>query len=111
MSGIIEKKSHPFLIITGQIPTNKKIEFEHTFRIGFSSLSKECISKSLSEDCEQEGVYYFFSMWSCNASLQNFMESLEFQLLNGAFHALGYIGQNVHGSILRSEPQIHISLS
>jgi hypothetical protein len=111
MANIIEKKLHPILIISGQIPINKKIEFQHTFRIGFSSLSKECISKSLSEDCEREGIYYFFSMWSCEATLRNFMESTEFQLLNGAFHALGNVSQHVRGNILRSEPQIYISLS
>jgi hypothetical protein len=111
MGTIIEKKTHPFLIISGEIPINKKIEFEHTFRIGFSSLSKDCISKSLSEDCDREGIYYFFSMWPSEEALQNFMDSLEFQLLNGAFHALGIIGQNVHGNILSTVPQIRISLS
>jgi hypothetical protein len=108
---IIEKKSHPFLIISGQIPLNKRIEFEHTFRIGFSSLSRDCISKSLSEDCDREGVYYFFSMWSCEAALQNFMGSMEFQLLNGAFHALGHVSRNLNGNILSDEPRIPISLS
>ncbi|HET7002635.1 MAG TPA: hypothetical protein VFI33_15030 [Puia sp.] len=111
MATIIEKKSLPFLIISGQIPINKKIEFEHTFRIGFSSLSKDCISKSLSEDCERGGVYYFFSMWSSAQTLQNFIDSPEFQLLNGAFHALGNIGKNVQGNIFRYEPEIFISLS
>jgi hypothetical protein len=111
MTNIIEKKHHPILIISGQIPINKKIEFEHTFRIGFSSLSKDCMSKSLSEDCDREGIYYFFSMWSSESTLQNFMESPEFQLLNGAFHALGSVSQHIHGNILKSEPQIYISLS
>ncbi len=111
MGIIVEKRSHPFLIISGEIPINKKIEFEHTFRIGFSSLSKDCISKNLSEDCDRQGVYYFFSMWSSEKALQNFMGSSEFQLLNGAFHALGHISQNVQGNILSIEPQIHVSLS
>jgi hypothetical protein len=111
MSAIIKKISHPFLIMSGQIAINKKIEFEHTFRIGFSSLTNDCISKNLSEDCEQKGVYYFFSVWSSNASLQQFMESREFQLLNGAFHALGSVSKALNGNIITTEPAIHISLS
>ena len=111
MSSIITKRSNPFLIISGQITVSKKIEFEHTFRIGFSSLSRDCLSRNLSEDCDQEGMYYFFSLWSNNSALQHFLESPEFQLLNGAFHALGSVSQTINGNVLKSEPEIHISLS
>jgi quinol monooxygenase YgiN len=102
MTKIIEQSIHPFLVISGRIADHKKIEFEHTFRVGFSSISMECISKTLSEDKNDEGIYYFFSLWTSEQALKIFMESLEFQLLNGAFHALGSVGQTIRGTIYSS---------
>jgi quinol monooxygenase YgiN len=105
------KRSQPFLIISGQIAAHKKIEFEHTFRIGFSSLSSECISKNMSEDRNKEGIYYFFSLWPDNDSLNHFMDSQEFQLLNGAFRALGCATRTINGNLDLTEPNMYTSLS
>jgi quinol monooxygenase YgiN len=96
---ITETGSPSFLIISGQVAANKKIELEHSFRIGFRSMSRACISKSLSEDFSRKGLYYFFSVWPDNESLRHFMSSPEYQLLHGAFRALGDILQIMQGNI------------
>ncbi len=111
MAIYMENSLYPCLILIGKIPVNKKMEFEQTFRIGFSSLSKDCISKNLSEDCDQPGLYYFFSLWSSEETLRNFKKSPEFQLLNGAFHALGKVGPRVYENVLTSEQHMHFSFS
>ena len=111
MLSITEECFQPFLIVSGQIAVNKKIEFEHTFRIGFSSFSNECLSKNLSEDRNKEGLYYFFSLWPNDESLKIFLGSMEFQLLNGAFHALGNISQTLSGNIVRPKPLSQPSFS
>ena len=91
-----------FLMISGHILRNKKKEFEQTFRLGFSFLSKDCISRSISIDKENEEIYYFFSLWSHEEALNSFMESSDFQLLNGAFYALGENRQSVKGKVIDS---------
>jgi hypothetical protein len=111
MKTIMESNNHPFLIISGRIPANKKQEFEQTFRIGFSSLSRDCISKSLSQDCDQAENYYFFSLWPSDKSLRIFMDSPEFQLLNGVFHALGRVSQTSIGNMLSTDSEMPINLS
>ena len=111
MTAYMENTVYPCLVMVGKIPANKKIEFEQTFRVGFSSFSKDCISKNLSEDCDQKGLYYFFSMWSCEDSLRKFKKSPEFQLLNGAFYALGNAGPRLYENGLSSEQHVHFSFS
>lgn len=88
-----------FLHISGQIRDNKYKEFEQTFGLGFSTLSKGCISNSLSVDINNEGFYHFFSIWKNDGALKIFLESADFQLLSGAFHALGTVSQTDIGEI------------
>jgi len=90
----------PFLIISGHISRNKRHEFEQTYRSGFESLSKTCIKYSVSEDSINSGLFHFFSVWKNEYALQAFKESPEFQILNGAFHALGKITQVISGNVL-----------
>lgn len=87
------------MIISGEIDNYKKTEFEHSFRIGFSSIPKDCLSKILLEDCNEACQYYFFSVWSSEESLKAFTESADFQLLKGAFQALGKVTLMLSGNL------------
>jgi quinol monooxygenase YgiN len=107
MAGIVETNEHPFLIISGHISENKQKEFEHTFRIGLSGLTRDCIASHLSEDKNEDGQYYFFSLWSNERAMKRFMESPEFQMLSGAFHALGNITETLNGTVKDNHQSIH----
>jgi quinol monooxygenase YgiN len=95
-----EKNTNPFLIISGHISGNKRKEFEQTFRLAFSTLSGDCLTRSLSADIANEGQYYFFSVWTNDNALKLFMDSTEFLLMNGAFHALGSVMHTRNGFII-----------
>jgi quinol monooxygenase YgiN len=103
---MIDKNMNYFLIISGQISGNKRKEFEQTFRLAFSSLSDNCIERCLSEDTSKEGNYYFFSLWSDENAMKIFKGSMEFQLMNGAFHALGFVIQTINGNVVESQRYI-----
>jgi hypothetical protein len=98
-----EKDMNHFLVISGHISVNKKKEFEQTFRLAFNSLSGDCLECSLSIDTNKEGDYHFFSLWSDKSAMNNFMSSMEYQLMNGAFHALGTIKKTFNGNVLESQ--------
>ncbi|HSZ33758.1 MAG TPA: antibiotic biosynthesis monooxygenase [Puia sp.] len=88
-----------FLIISGQIGQSKKKEFEQTFRLAFSVKGEDCIAYNLSADISKEGYYHFFSLWTSDEALQRFMKSTEYELMNGAFHALGHVDQYFTGNV------------
>jgi hypothetical protein len=86
-----EKHTGHFLKISGEIPNDKKKEFEQTIRFVFNQLPQECIQRELSFDANSEGKYSVFSLWLDEHSLLKFMESEEFLLIKGAYSALGHI--------------------
>jgi|KBSMisStandDraft_5_1062788.scaffolds.fasta_scaffold01144_18 quinol monooxygenase YgiN len=90
---------YPFLIISGHISEKKRLEFEHTFRIGLNALTGNCLSKSIAEDQISYGEYHFFSIWKDEDALQDFLNSGEYQLLTGAFHSLGKLKQITNGQV------------
>ena len=92
-----EKHMAYFLKISGGIAENKAKEFEQTIRFLFNQLPPECIERSLTEDVNNHGHYYFLSLWQNERSLRKFLESEEFQLIKGAYSALGYLEKTVHG--------------
>ncbi|MEJ0082091.1 MAG: antibiotic biosynthesis monooxygenase [Puia sp.] len=94
-----ESHLNHFLVISGHISGNKKKEFEQTFRLAFGSLSEDCLEYCLSVDTNKEGDYHFFSVWSNENAMKSFLNSMEFQLMNGAFHALGSIKKTMNGSV------------
>jgi quinol monooxygenase YgiN len=96
---MIEISTNRFMIISGQISAHKIKEFEQTFRLAFSTLSDECIKRSLSVDTNKDGYYYFFSIWTSEIAMKTFKDSMEFQLMNGAFHALGAVNHTLCGSV------------
>jgi hypothetical protein len=93
----MEKTNPHFLRISGDVPVNKRKEFEQTFRFVFNQLPVECIEHSLSEDVFIDGHYHFFSVWLTGSSMKLFMASVEFQLLSGAYFTLGEEQVTVHG--------------
>jgi hypothetical protein len=95
----MDKNTPHFLRISGDVPGNKRKEFEQTFRFVFNQLPGECIEHSLSVDVFVEGHYHFFSLWLSGSSMRQFMASVEFQLLTGAYFALGGEERTVHGPI------------
>ena len=100
----MEKNTPHFLQISGNVPGNKRKEFEQTFRFVFNQLPGGCIEHSLSEDVFVEGHYHFFSVWITGGALRLFMASMEFQLLTGAYFTLGDEEKTAHGPITVIQP-------
>jgi quinol monooxygenase YgiN len=96
---ISETDEKPFLIISGQITSNKRKEFEQTFRLASSSLSRDCLKHALTIDAIQPDKYHFFSVWTSETAIREFIASPEYQLLNGAFHALGSVNHVFNGRL------------
>ena len=96
----MEKNTPHFLQISGNVPGNKRKEFEQTFKFVFNQLPGGCIEHSLSEDVFVEGHYHFFSVWLSDTAMKSFMSSVEFQLLSGAYYTLGDDNEKlVHGPL------------
>jgi len=95
----MEKNTPHFLRISGDVPGNKRREFEQTFRFVFNQLPGECIEHSLSADVFVDGHYHFFSLWLTAKAMKLFMESIEYQLLTGAYFTLGGEEKTTHGPI------------
>jgi quinol monooxygenase YgiN len=98
-----------FLIISGHIGQSKKKEFEQTFRLALSVKTEDCLAYNLSADINKEGHYHFFSLWTTDKALKNFMESTEFELMNGAFHALGHVDQSLTGNLSETKNLIRLN--
>jgi hypothetical protein len=96
---MMEKNTPHFLRISGDVPENKRREFEQTLKFVFNHLPSECVEHSLSIDVFVEGHYHFFSLWLSGSSVKAFMASMEFQLLTGAYFTLGNDEKMVHGPI------------
>ena len=56
----MEKNTLYFLRISGDVPQNKRKEFEQTFRFVFNQLPSECIEHSLSGDLLLMDITIFF---------------------------------------------------
>ena len=95
----MEKNTPHFLRISGDVPGNKRKEFEQTLRFVIHQLPEECIEHSLSADVFVDGHYHFFSVWITANAMKIFMASVEFQLLTGAYFTLGTDEQTVHGPV------------
>jgi len=89
-----------FLKLTGYIPENKRKEFEQTFKFVFAQLPHECLDHSLSIDHMRHGYYHFFSLWSSAKVLSNFLNSQEFQVLEGAYDTLGSMVSSMQGELV-----------
>ena len=95
----MEKNSPHFLRISGYVPGNKRKEFEQTLNFVFNQLPGDCIEHSLSENVFFKGHYHFFSVWLTGNALRLFMASTEFQLLTGAYFALGNEEKTAYGPL------------
>lgn len=106
---LVDSKINFFLIISGQISQSKKKEFEQTFRLAFSVKTENCLAYNLSADMNKDGYYYFFSLWTSEEALKKFMESTDYELMNGAFHALGHVDQFLTGNITDTKNLIKLN--
>jgi hypothetical protein len=88
-----------FLKVSGDIAGNKGKEFEQTIRFVFNQMPPECVERTLSLDIHQEGHYYFFSLWLGERALKNFLNSGEYQLISGAYDALGTMNVSFYGTV------------
>ena len=95
----MEKSTPHFLRVSGDVPLNKRREFEQTIKFVFNQLPGGCIEHSLSSDVFIDGHYHFFSLWLTGSSMKAFMASMEFQLITGAYFTLGGEEQTVHGPL------------
>lgn len=98
----MEKKMH-FLKLSGFIPENKRKEFEQTFRFIFNQLPADCIEHDLSTDINSPGKYHFYSLWPSLNALGVFMKSQEFQVLEGAYEALGSLDKTSSGELVDNQ--------
>ena len=96
---VLVENMNSFLIISGHIKESKRREFEQTFRLASSTITRNCLTHNLTTESTKEGYYHFFSLWSNEIDLGRFAESEEFLLINGAFHALGVLDQSLTGNI------------
>jgi quinol monooxygenase YgiN len=96
---LVESNMNCFLIISGKIAESKRREFEQTFRLVSSTMAKGCLMHNLATDVNKEGYYHFFSLWSNDDEMKKFTESEEYLLMNGAFHALGFVEESWIGNI------------
>ncbi len=87
-----------FLKVSGTIDARKEREFLQTAKFIFNHLPPDCISKNLSKDVDLSDTYYFYSLWSSKAALDDYMASTEFDLLTGAFTTLGFQHDMVCGT-------------
>jgi quinol monooxygenase YgiN len=106
---LVDSKMNYFLIISGQIAQSKKKEFEQTFRLAFSVKTEDCLVYNLSADTSKDGYYHFFSLWTSDEALKKFMESTDYELMNGAFHALGHIEQSMTGNISEAKHLVKLA--
>ena len=95
----MEKNVPHFLRISGDVPGNKRKEFEQTLKFVFNQLPEDCIEHSLCADVFVDGHYHFFSVWLTAKAMRTFMASIEFQLLTGAYFTLGTDEKTSHGPI------------
>ena len=96
----MEKNTPHFLRVSGDVPENKRREFEQTLKFVFNQLPPgDCIEHSLSEDVFVDGHYHFFSIWISGKSMKAFMASMEFQLITGAYFTLGGEEKTIHGPL------------
>jgi hypothetical protein len=79
------------LKISGWVKEQKKFELEDTVKFACGLLSDKCVEKSLSMESLFGDQYYFFTSWSTEKALREFIESEEYQLVRSAFDALGVL--------------------
>jgi hypothetical protein len=82
------------LKISGTIGSTKHQEFEQTIRFVFNLLPITCVSSHLSIDVFNTDVYHLFTVWRTGTDLSKFKRSSEFQLIKGAFDALGFVDRS-----------------
>ena len=88
-----------FLKVSGDIASNKGKEFKQTIRFVFNQLPPDCIERTLSRDILQEGHYYFFSLWLNEWAFKNLLDLDEYQLVSGAYDALGRMDMSFYGNV------------
>jgi hypothetical protein len=86
-----EKSKMHFLRISGIVKRIKKYEFENTVKFVFRLFTDDCIEHSLAAEIQSKNAYYFYTSWKSEAALKKFMESEEYQLVRGAYDALGVL--------------------
>ena len=96
----MQKGTMHFLKMSGYVPISKHKEFEQTFRFISNQLSTDCLQYNLSIDIFDINIYHFYSLWSSEESEHKFLQSPEFQILQGAFQTLGSLGQKSSGKLV-----------
>jgi hypothetical protein len=88
------------LKIFGTISSAKQKEFEQTIRFAVNLLPSSCISSHLSMDVFNSNTYHFFTLWRSPADMAAFRRSNEFDLIRGAFQALGFLDRSFVGELI-----------
>ena len=86
-----------FLKISGTVQSGKEREFQQTVMFIFNHLPASCISRNLAVDVDQSNLYHIYSLWRSRRALLSFRSSNEFELLKGAFEALGAYREGLEG--------------
>ncbi|HET7000719.1 MAG TPA: hypothetical protein VFI33_05410 [Puia sp.] len=70
---------------------HKQREFEKMVKYACGLMPVECIDKNLSVEIFTGDEYYFFSQWTTEPSLRNFIHSEEYQLIRTAYDVMGVL--------------------
>lgn len=79
------------LRISGYIPERKVLEFRQSYQELLGKQPRECLDFSLSQDLINSTLFHFFSLWPDEESMEDFKNSVAFQMLIGSFKVLGFI--------------------
>jgi hypothetical protein len=83
--------------ISGAIDRSKKKEFEQTVRFVFNRICDAGTERQLYVEVNDDSVYHFYLEWQNELSLKKFRESEEYELMIGAYIALGRLGKTMYG--------------
>jgi hypothetical protein len=87
------------LKISGTIGSPKHKEFEQTIRFVFNLLPSTCLASHLARDVFRTDAYHLFTLWPTATDLSIFKESSEYDLIRGAFDALGFMDRSFAGHL------------
>jgi hypothetical protein len=96
-------KKRSLLKISGTIGAAKHKEFEQTIRFVLNLLPPTCIASHLSQDVFRPDMYHVFTLWITSNDLARFKDSNEYQLIRGAFQALGFLDMALEGDLAEAQ--------
>ena len=86
-----------FLKISGYVNAGKLKEFKQTVQYIINTMPTGRSEQNLALDVYDLGLYHFYSQWYSEDALRTFKASNDYEVLIGAFKALGQYKKSVWG--------------